>query len=333
MIARQMLADLVGCLKPQIARFNRVSRYGSLTFFEACTALAFLYFREEKVDFAVLETGLGGRLDATNAVDALVSVITPISYEHTDKLGKTLAKIAAEKSGIIKFPSPISHIPYPLTVISAPQTKEALAVIRQRCRETGARLFVSGAKPGKLKTRLLGRHQLINAAVAVAAVRALRRHNIKVSASAIRRGLLHSKWPGRCEVVARRPLVILDGAQNAASAQALARAIKENFHYQRLILVLGISSDKDIAGICRQLCPLADLIVLTRANHPRAANIAVIEKAIRYTLYAIRYKIIKSGSVREARQKAKQVAGPQDLILVTGSLFLCGEYRRLQKNE
>jgi len=96
---------------------------------------------------------------------------------------------------------------------------------------------------------------------------------------------------------------------------------------------LGISSDKDIAGICRQLCPLADLIVLTRANHPRAANIAVIEKAIRYTLYAIRYKIIKSGSVREARQKAKQVAGPQDLILVTGSLFLCGEYRRLQKNE
>ncbi|MDD5027141.1 MAG: Mur ligase family protein, partial [Candidatus Omnitrophica bacterium] len=188
MISRARLAQLVSRLKPFIEKYNRTSKFGPLTFFEVYTVLAFLYFQEEKVDFAVLETGLGGRLDATNVVTPLVSVITPISYEHTDKLGRTLKKIAAEKAGIIKGRNSV--------VISAVQKKEALAVIRDKCRKKGAELFVTGknitfrgsakrftvrglyADYNDLKIRLCGSHQLENACIALAAIESLRRHNI-----------------------------------------------------------------------------------------------------------------------------------------------------------
>src|SRR3989338_3715671 len=200
-ISKQDIANFIERLKPVIEKYKRNSQYGSLTFFEAYTALAFLYFKEKKVDFAVLETGLGGRLDATNTVDSLACAITPISYEHTDKLGNTLREIVVEKAGIIKSPQSTVHSPqkktkdygqstmdYRQIVITAPQEKEALAVIRKRCRQIKARLFEIGkdvtcrkTKRGfsikgifgrydNLKIRLLGEHQLINAATAVGLV-------------------------------------------------------------------------------------------------------------------------------------------------------------------
>ena len=339
MISKRELAGLVNRLRPRIEEYNRKLKKDSLTFFEAYTALAFLYFKEKKVDFAVLETGLGGRLDATNTVDSLACAITPISYEHTDKLGNTLKQIAREKAGIIKSHQVTKSQGHRLIVISSPQEKEAFAVIRERCKQTKARLFEVGkdivcqkTKKGfsikgifgrydNLKIRLLGEHQLANAVTAVGLVEALRFFNIKIDSNSIRKGLAEAVWPGRCEVVLKKPLVILDGAQNSASVKALKETIISNFKYKKLILILGISSDKDIPGICRQLNGWADQVILTRANNSRAQSPQALVKYFRTTNPS------RTAGVREALQLALKIAEAKDLILVTGSLFVVGETR------
>lgn len=338
MISQKELMGLTQRLKPLIDNYNKNSKYGPLSFFEVYTSLAFLYFKEKKADFAVLETGLGGRLDATNVVSPLVAALTPISYEHTQKLGNTLTEITTEKSGIIKVTSRKSGVTSPI-VISAPQEKEAMKVIRDKCNEVGAKLYevgrdityqktkngfsvkgIFGEYPG-LNIRLLGDHQLINAAVAVGATELLRFYNIEVGIDAIRDGLYNTIWPGRCEVISRNPLTVLDGAQNVASAGVLKQAIKDNFQYKRLILVLGISNDKDIKGVCNQLNDLADKIILTKANNPRATEPVELAK------YFNGKEIHMADNIKEAKTKALCIANPEDLILVTGSLFVVGEFR------
>lgn len=338
MISKEDITALITGLKPVIDKFNQDSPYGPLPFFEVYTALAFIYFKKQKIDFAILETGLGGRLDATNVVNPLACAITPISYEHTQKLGSTLREIAREKTGIIKRCQPSAANRQPV-VVAAPQENEALQVIRKKCRETGARLYEIGKeityrKTGggfrvqgiygtypDLKIKLTGNHQLINATVAVGIIEALRSYNIKVGIESVRAGLYNTRWPGRCEVVAKNPLVVLDGAQNIASAKALRKAIKENFQYARLILVLGISSDKDIKGICGELAGFADEIILTCANNPRAIRPQALAK-----YFKGRHAYITS-SLQEAKAIAHRIAKDRDLILVTGSLFVVGEFR------
>ena len=340
MISKKEIVNLIERLKPFIEKYNRTSQYGSLTFFEVYTTLAFIYFKEKKVDFAVLETGLGGRLDATNVVNALVSVLTPISYEHMQKLGETLKAIAAQKAGIIKVHSSQFTVHSPV-VITAPQEEEAIKVIRKKCKKVGAKLSEIGkdiryrktkngfsvkgiyGRYADLRIRLIGSHQLINAVVAISAVRALQSYSIKVGIDSIRRGLYNTVWPGRCEVLSRNPLVVLDGAQNLASAGALKEAVKENFNYGRLILVLGISNDKDRAGICGQLDELADEIILTKADSPRAVEPGCLAK------YFKDKKTHIAGTVKEALGLAVKKANARDLVLVTGSLFVAGEARKL----
>jgi len=338
MISQDEIANLVKRLRPLIEIYNENSKYGPLSFFEVYTSLAFIYFKEKKVDFAVLETGLGGRLDATNAVDPLIAVITPISYEHTQKLGNTLKEIAAEKAGIIKGVSHKSGLRSP-AVISAPQEREVAKVIRNKCEEAGAKLYeinqdisYKGTEGGfevkglfreypNLKIRLLGRHQLINAAVAVGVMEALRLYDINMGIDSIKDGLYNTLWPGRCEVLSRRPLIILDGAQNIASFRALKETVKENFKYKRLILVLGISSDKDIEGICREIYGLADEIVLTKANNPRATEPGGLAQYFNGRVVRITH------NVEEAKSQVGRLARKEDLILVCGSLFVVGEFR------
>jgi dihydrofolate synthase/folylpolyglutamate synthase len=172
-----------------------------------------------------------------------------------------------------------------------------------------------------LKTQLIGEHQLINAATAVGVIEAMRSQGINVPAKAIRAGLRDARWPGRCEVISRRPLVVLDGAQNIASAEALKKAIGEKFKYKKLILVLGTSSDKDIKGICGTLRPLVKEVILTCSNNPRAARPQVLAGYFRGK------KTHFSHCVKEARGLAKRLATPEDLVLVTGSLFVVGEFR------
>lgn len=345
MISKKGLTSLVEKLKPAIDKYNRNSKYGLLSFFEVYTALTFVYFKEKKTDFVVLETGLGGRLDATNVVSPLVCAITPISYEHTDKLGRTLREIAAEKAGIVKAQS-ASRQAQELIVISAPQEKDARDVIRNRCRQTGAKLYeigrdiiyikakdsfiirgIDGEYSG-LRIRLLGEHQLVNAGVAVGVIDALRINGVQITIDSVRRGLYNTVWPGRCEIISRKPLVVLDGAQNAASACALRQTI-ESLRYRKLILVLGVCEDKDIKGICGQLCDLADKIILTQADNPRAANVGMIEAIIRNQKPEIRNQIIKTQDVRAAIELARQEAKKEDLILITGSLFVVGQARKI----
>ncbi|MBN2831464.1 MAG: bifunctional folylpolyglutamate synthase/dihydrofolate synthase [Candidatus Omnitrophica bacterium] len=322
-IPKSSLKRLVYELKPKIDRYNRNSVFGPLTFFEVYTALAIKYFKEQKVDFAVLETGLGGRLDATNAANAVISVITPISYEHTDKLGKTLKEIATEKAGIIKGGE--------ICVISAPQEKKAKEVIGTRCRKLNVKLCEVN-KYQKFRLRLLGKHQLINAAVAKKAVETLKTHAIiNLSCDVIRKGLYKALWPARCEIIKRKPYIILDGAQNAASAKALKETIRENFSakggsasggkYKKLILVLGISQDKDIKGICSQVYALADKIILTRAQSLRGLDSKTL------ACYFKGKEIYITDSVAEAKILSMRLAKKHDLVLVTGSLFVTGEFK------
>ncbi|MBI4982424.1 MAG: bifunctional folylpolyglutamate synthase/dihydrofolate synthase [Candidatus Omnitrophica bacterium] len=317
MISKKEFVNLVEQLKPAINRFNKHSQYGPLSFFEVYTALALYYFNKMKTDFVILETGLGGRLDATNVVNPLLSVITPISYEHTDKLGCTLTKIAAEKAGIIKSQA----------VICAPQKKEAIKVIKGRCYKTGAKLIYVKKPDSKLKINLLGKHQLVNAGVAKRTVEALGGIGYKIGVDKIKSGLYDTVWPGRCEVISYHPTVVLDGAHNLASSQILAETIKNKFSYNQLILVLGISNDKDIQGICRVICPLGDKIILTKANSPRAALVRNIEKEIPTKIKEKRENIFYTQNVKEAKKKALSMANKNDLVLVTGSLFVVGEFR------
>jgi len=346
-IAKRDLADLVHRLKPAIELYNENSIYGQLSFFEVYTALAFVYFKEKNTDFVVLETGLGGRLDATNVVNPLVCALTHINYDHTDKLGHTLKKIAAEKAGIIKRQKAKGKRQN-LIVISAPQEKEVIQVIRQRCKKVGAELYVVGedityhkTKNGfivkgilgaytNLRIRLLGQHQIINAAVATGVIEALNRimatpvsmHNRgNINICHIRRGLYNTVWPGRCEIISKNPLIVLDGAQNISSCKVIKETVRQGFKYDKLILVLGVSRDKDIKGICNQLYDLADEIILTRADNPRAYPPQELAK------YFSGKNTYKTHTVQEARGLALSLAKKDDLILVCGSLFVVGEFR------
>lgn len=305
------------------------------TYFELVTAIAYLYFRERRADIAVYEVGLGGRLDATNILAPLVSAITPVSYEHTDKLGDTLARIAFEKAGIVKEGG---------VCVIAPQAPEAAHEIMKICherharpvsvghdityRELGAddareRFAVTGMRGTypDLEMRLLGSHQVVNAATAIGIVETLAASGIAVSPGAIRDGIASARWDGRLQVAGRRPYIVLDGAQNRASAAALVAAIRRIFRYRRLILVLGVSRDKDVNGIADELSPAADIVILTKSSMAeRALEPARIREA-----FAAPKDTVVTSLVSEALGKARSLASAEDLILVTGSLFVVGD--------
>jgi dihydrofolate synthase/folylpolyglutamate synthase len=344
MILKHEMLRLVERLKARIDYFSLNSKHSPLTFFEIYTALTFLYFKEQKVDFAVLETGLGGRLDATNVVNPLICGIAPISLEHTQQLGNSISEIAAEKAGIIKDQAKI--------VISAPQKKEAELAIKKKCKQHNVRLYRVGndinfekstsCQEGSifnlrtasgeyqdLKIKLLGRHQIINASLAVGIVEALKEKGIFINLDGVKDGLYNTLWPARLEILSDNPKLVIDGAQNVASADVLKQAIEENFPYERLILVLGISQDKDIKGICGKLFKLADEVILTKANTPRAANPIWMKDMIAELASGVNIQL--SSCVEEALNLARKKAGLQDLILITGSLFVAGEARKLIK--
>ena len=334
----------VSCLLKKIKRVVDRMEEEPPSFFEVYTALAYLYFKEKKADIAVYETGLGGRLDATNIIEPLVSVITPISYEHTDRLGSTLREIASEKGGIIKEGG---------ICVLAPQEEEALGALERICEEKKARIVLVGrdvrarelsadeekevfsvlspsAEYPRLEMSLLGSHQVVNAATAIAAVEALREHGITVAPAAIEKGVAAASWPGRLEVVSRGPFVLLDGAQNKASAKVLSSAVKKIFRdrgkYKDLVLVLGVSKDKDIKGILDELLPIADRVILTKS---KIVERATEPSAVRAFINAGTKDVVLTANVKEALDKAYSKANSEDLILVTGSLFVVGEAREL----
>jgi len=331
LISDQEIVTLVDRLKPEIVDINKEEKYGKLTTFEIITALGFLFFDLKKIDFQVVEVGLGGRLDATNIVKPEVCVITSISLEHTDVLGNTLGEIAAEKSGIIK--------PGCVTVIS-PQVEEARLVIEKACRNTGVKLiqvgrdvnwepmsFDAGQQSLRVKGRignydisipLLGQYQLENAATAVAALEALAEKDHKITRKSILNGLARTDWPGRLQVLNRRPLVVIDGAHNPYSAGKLREALNHYFKFDKAILIIGTSSDKDIPGILTELLPVFNTVIATHSIHPRATPTATVAAAVK----AQGITPLETEDISAALPMALKMTKENDLICVTGSLFV-----------
>ncbi len=334
LVSETELAALVERLKPEVEAVNQRATYGKLTTFEFLTALALAYFGQKGVDFQVLEVGMGGKFDATSVITPVVGIITPISFDHMDVLGTTLAEIAAEKAGIIKPAS---------TVVISPQPDEAAEVIRQTCRGCGAhlltvgkdvtweglsfdldrqRLRVKGRRDTyELSIPLLGQHQLVNAATAVAALEVLADKGFDISKEGVIKGLNLVSWPGRFQVLSRRPLVVVDGAHNIGAARQLAQSIGQYFNFEQAILVMGTSYDKDIAGIVSELIPLFDKVIVTRSRHPRAMAPAPL--AAEFARHGLKAQVAED--VPSALSQALALAGDKDLVCVAGSLFVVGE--------
>lgn len=333
-ITEDEFTGLVKTVQPHVEHTDKQKGHGKLTTFEVLTAIAFLYFKSKKAQFQVIEAGLGGRLDATNLVQAECTIISPISLDHTDILGSTIAKIAAEKAGIIKKGN---------KVISAPQPEEALKVIEDVCRDKKASLVKVGidvtwqlrkanmrSQYFQVMTRdntynliipLLGAHQLENAATAVAALESLAAGNPAIDAQSVSTGLARVYWPGRLQILLRRPLVVVDGAHNAHSMGRLREALAKSFRYEKLIIVMGTSADKDLHGMVEELAGIADTVVVTRSRHPRAMDPKKLEEE--FGTYRIQARM--ENSVAEAIKYAISVADLRDLIIVTGSLFVVAE--------
>jgi len=353
------------------AAFNRlvdevrphVEKIGRLTTFEITTALAFEAFRKQHVDVAVVETGLGGRLDSTNIVDPVLSVITSLSMDHMKILGDTLEEIAAEKAGIIKPGKP---------VVSAPQQSNALAVLETRAEETGSKFIVVGrdvktkvlkhtldgqwfevkvtphegertqkhlpasgnGEHGNLFPReyekgvdffipLLGQHQVDNAATAIAAIMQLRQLGFEISEKAMEDGLAHVVWPCRFEILSRNPLLVVDSAHNRDSAHKLRQAIEDYFPGKPVTLIFGASEDKDISGMFAELLPICSRLIVTRSTHPRAADINTLIKSAGSYSCAV----ISAETVEIALQFSIDPGEPDGVVLAAGSLFVAAAVR------
>jgi dihydrofolate synthase/folylpolyglutamate synthase len=381
-ISEAQVAAGVEMMKPCI---DQVS---GITWFELITALAFLHFGQQQIDVAVVEVGLGGRLDATNVLRPLVSVITSISYDHTNLLGETLAEIAGEKAGIIK-----DNIP----VVSAPQAPAALEKIEAVAEAHAAPLTVVGrdwkyrpessqettpAKPTTMdenvarfgKSRidlpnrftegdtgkqvqhtfsvrppagselipsaaafdlaLAGSHQQENAVVALATLEIIGKQFPHLTLEAVRKGLAAVSWPGRLQMLHSgngtpgnaspgdgTPAILVDCAHNVDSAEKLALALRNDYRYERLWLILGATADKDVAGIVKTLLPLAEGTIMTTSGHPRAAGPGdLLQLAAEAG-----FEASPAASVAEAVRAAWDFAAPGDLICVTGSIFVVGD--------
>ncbi len=314
------------------------------TFFEACNAMALLAFAEDAVELAVIETGLGGRLDATNVLTPIVSVITTLGLDHTAVLGDTHAQVAREKAGIIKEGVP---------VVSAPQRPEAAEVVEEVARERSAPLHLAApfeasarieplrpeevaageaprpAQPARgtfagetveVSLPLLGEHQLINAGVAARACELLAERALSIPAQAFVRGLETVRWPARVEVIEAHPWLILDCAHNRESMRALVRALQRHLEFERLVVVLGLSQDKPAEAIARELAGTSH-VILTRADIARAMSTEQLR--VRTEAYWKSFEVIPRPA--EALARAREIAEERDAICVTGSLFLVGE--------
>jgi dihydrofolate synthase/folylpolyglutamate synthase len=326
------------------------------SFFEMLTAMAFEYFAREKVEIAVLEVGMGGRLDATNVIDPLVSVITDISLDHQKFLGNTIAEIAGEKAGIIRDRG---------VVVTLPQSPEAndvigTAILERNARAVSAVPYVPPVSPAAARTEtrvipaangdaaspilisryplqvfgqqimvkspLLGRHQLRNIALAIAAAEELK-NTFTIGAEAVERGIRETSWPGRFQVLPARnksPEIVLDVAHNPAGAWALRAALSACYGERPFTVVFGAMRDKAVAEIAEILFPLAERVIATRAENPRSASLDEIRAAAHRTTT----EILDSQSVSAGLRRAEELVGSEGLVVVTGSIYVVGEAMR-----
>jgi dihydrofolate synthase / folylpolyglutamate synthase len=305
-----------------------------VTYFEFLTSAAFLYFKKRKIDIAVLEVGLGGRLDATNVCRPVVSIITNIDFDHTTYLGNTLEEITREKAGIIKKNG---------ICITAAKQKKVRGILENICLGRRAKFYCLGRdikikkqKNGllayrglsrnmdNLKIPLKGDHQLANATLALAAIELCEKKGFRVHDEAIYKGLKETRWEARLEIIQDKPLFLLDGAHNPAGIEVLSRSLKNDFLFRRLILVFGALADKDYRRMLQKILPLASTIILTRIKTARA----VPANDILTTVKKLGYSAIVTEDVNHAIDRALSMAGKNDLICATGSFYLAGEVKQ-----
>jgi dihydrofolate synthase / folylpolyglutamate synthase len=306
------------------------------TFFEAVTAMAFQYFAEEEVEWAIVEAGMGGRMDATNVMQPQVSVITNVSMDHEEFLGSTLGAIAREKAGIIK-----NRVP----VVTGARQPLVQAILKATCLRLESPIFRLGKdfrakrnadgslryeglmrRFSSLALNLAGGHQIHNAALALATLEVLENYRaLSLDPETIPEGMLQVHWPARLEILQKSPLILLDGAHNPEGAECLRDALKQLFPKRRLHLVLGIMADKDLRGILRKLLPRAETVIFTQPKYARAANPEALRRLARPYLQRL-YVIPDPES---AIQQAKSFAAPEDVICIAGSLYFAGEVKEL----
>jgi dihydrofolate synthase / folylpolyglutamate synthase len=313
------------------------------TYFECVSALAFEVFARQRVEFAVIEVGLGGRLDATNVITPVVSIITRIDFDHENFLGHSLHEIAGEKAGILKHGVP---------VVSSPQVLEAREIVRARAAELHCQLIeteeafridqesmesghvcarateVATGLQFPLGLQLAGRFQMQNALNALAAARVLQAKNFRISDESIVRGVATARWPGRLEKLQSHPDVYLDGAHNPGAARELARFIEENFANRRILMIYGAMRDKAVDEVTGLLFPLAAEITFTQPNNPRAVSASQLAHMAGH--HAAHFSIVDNAE--SALDVVLAHAHPDDVIFVTGSLYLVGQLRRAWKS-
>ena len=327
MISENSLNKITMRVKAEIENLNREATI--ITEFEAVTAAAFLYYMESGCDYVVLETGLGGRFDATNVIETpLLSIITSISLDHTKILGDTISKIAFEKCGIIKQNS--------ITVTNSNNHKDALEVIEKSCTEKGSELFVAntadlsilsesirGTKIEYLEKEysipFCGYHQAENAITVITAINCLKSKGIDISYEAIEKGMKNAKNPARCEIVSENPLIIFDGCHNEASANALRLVIDKNLSGKKIVAVIGMMADKAVDTVLDILLPKLSFVCCTTVNNPRAISASELYNKV--TEKGVEAAIIEKPC--DALNYAKTLSS--DLVLVCGSLYLCSE--------
>ncbi len=345
MISQTIFVQLINRLKPYIDRIMLKNSTLMPTFFEIVTAITFLYFEKKKADLSILEVGMGGRLDSTNIILPEISVITPVGYDHTDRLGHTLDRIAYEKAGIIKEGVP---------VVSSTQEPEAHSVISKTCKEKKAYHYLVGRdilindikvtnrngvygteceihtwrnKYKNIFLPLIGRHQIENCATAIGALEVLSETGaIKIDNEMVINALAKVNCPARIEVVSEKPLVVLDTAHTVSSMKILRESIKENFSFKKLIIVIGLSEDKDIEGVLREIVCIADRLILTKTGSPREAKPEQMAVTAKH-FYHKKPMVIED--IDEALKEAKKIANKNDLICITGSFFLAGKIKKL----
>jgi dihydrofolate synthase/folylpolyglutamate synthase len=334
-VSKEKLCSLVERIKPIASSMVENGDFEHPTFFEMATAMAFAHFKDEEVDFAVLEVGLGGRLDATNVISPLVSVITSVSLDHTHVLGTTLEEVAGEKAGIIKQGIPV------ICGIEQPELIKMIDDICQKkhCQVSFSKnqggyklkektvdyqkfdIYLNNNKYTDLKMPLLGEHQLKNAHLAIMTTELLRKMGVTINEEDLRSGLEDTKWPGRLQIIQKDPIVILDCAHNPAGMSSLSSLINDMFSSARKILIMGIMRDKDIPGIVKEACSFADSIIITKPKFERAVEPELIQESVEK--YCQDVKIIQD--VAQAVDFARSNVKVDDVVIISGSIFNVGE--------
>lgn len=346
-ISEKEFINLVKDIQPSVEKMGK-SKFGPPSYFEIVTAMSFIWFAKQNVDIAVIEVGLGGMYDATNVVKPQVAVVTNVGLDHTEVLGDTVEKIAQDKAGIIK-----SHI----EVISGAKQSAVIQIINAKCKAQSAKLsllnrdfhykvenltmegsvfdYVGKNTYKGLKLQLLGEHQIENAALAVRTVEVL--SNQPIVEEKIRKGLISAFIPGRMEIIKQHPLVMLDGAHNPDKMKALVSSVQTIFPGKKIICILAIKEDKNVQSIAQILLPVCNLVILTRYSIKN--DLGTISSYDSYQLFQIlkeldgKKNVVIEENLQKALYKGSSYAQENDFILITGSLYLIGEVKKLYEEK